>query len=86
MTSTTSNNMSDQRNISNAKIVYLVAVSGCGKSFTGDYLHSMHGYSHIDGDGPIKNCHIPRNRELSLDFQKNIFAMLILILILIAHG
>jgi len=52
--------------IANAKIVFIVAVSGCGKSFTGDYLHFMHGYTHVDGDGPIKNCHIPRNKELTV--------------------
>jgi len=56
--------------ISNTKIVFVVAVSGCGKSFTGDYLHSMHGYTHVDGDGPIRNCHIPRNRELVVGFLK----------------
>eukprot|EP00751_Fragilariopsis_kerguelensis_P028810 CAMPEP_0170922826 /NCGR_PEP_ID=MMETSP0735-20130129/10677_1 /TAXON_ID=186038 /ORGANISM="Fragilariopsis kerguelensis, Strain L26-C5" /LENGTH=308 /DNA_ID=CAMNT_0011322305 /DNA_START=8 /DNA_END=930 /DNA_ORIENTATION=+ len=54
--------------IANAKIVFIVAVSGCGKSFTGDYLHFMHGYTHVDGDGPIKNCHKPRNRELTVNF------------------
>jgi len=76
MTSTTSNNMSKQGSISNTKIVYVVAVSGCGKSFTGDYLHSMHGYSHVDGDGPLKNCHIPRNRELSFGLLTHFFKYL----------
>jgi len=57
--------------ISNTKIVFVVAVSGCGKFFTGDYLHSMHGYTHVDGDGPVKNCHIPRNKELTVNFFTN---------------
>ena len=39
----------EKKSIANAKIVYVVAVSGCGKSFTGDYLHLMHGYTHVDG-------------------------------------
>eukprot|EP00751_Fragilariopsis_kerguelensis_P016970 CAMPEP_0170844864 /NCGR_PEP_ID=MMETSP0734-20130129/7183_1 /TAXON_ID=186038 /ORGANISM="Fragilariopsis kerguelensis, Strain L26-C5" /LENGTH=351 /DNA_ID=CAMNT_0011213457 /DNA_START=43 /DNA_END=1101 /DNA_ORIENTATION=+ len=62
--------MTDQEKISiaNAKIIYLVAVSGCGKSFTGDYLQLMHGYTHVDGDGPLKKAHIPRNREMAVRF------------------
>jgi len=74
---TTSNKMTteqekiEQENISNCQIVYVVAVSGCGKSFTGDYLHLMHGYSHVDGDGPVKNCHIPRNKELTIGMFTN---------------
>mmetsp|Transcript_26505 Transcript_26505/g.30282 ORF Transcript_26505/g.30282 Transcript_26505/m.30282 type:complete len:364 (-) Transcript_26505:12-1103(-) len=66
----TINTMTEQEKISiaNAKIIYLVAVSGCGKSFTGDYIHLMHGYTHVDGDGPYKNTHIPRNRELAVRF------------------
>ena len=39
----------DQERIASAKIVYIVAVSGCGKSFTGDYLETMHGFHHVDG-------------------------------------
>ena len=26
------------------------------KSFTGDYLQVVHGYKHVDGDGPLKHC------------------------------
>merc|ERR1719272_2265392 len=52
--------------IADAKIVYVVAVGGCGKTFTGDYLHAMHGYDHVDGDGPLKNCHLPKNREMTV--------------------
>jgi ABC-type nitrate/sulfonate/bicarbonate transport system ATPase subunit len=39
----------DQERIASAKIVYVVAASGCGKSFTGDYLGVMHGFHHVDG-------------------------------------
>jgi ABC-type nitrate/sulfonate/bicarbonate transport system ATPase subunit len=43
--------MTDQEKIAiaSAKIVYVLAVSGCGKSFTGDYLGVMHGFHHVDG-------------------------------------
>ena len=41
--------MTDQERIASAKIVYVVALSGCGKSFTGDYLGVMHGFKHVDG-------------------------------------
>ena len=26
------------------------------QSFTGDYLQVVHGYKHVDGDGPLKHC------------------------------
>jgi len=39
--------------------------------FIADYLHLMHGYSHVDGDGPVKNCHIPRNKELTIGMFTN---------------
>jgi ABC-type nitrate/sulfonate/bicarbonate transport system ATPase subunit len=43
--------MTDQEKIAiaSAKIVYVLAISGCGKSFTGDYLDLMHGFHHVDG-------------------------------------
>ncbi|KAK1734454.1 hypothetical protein QTG54_014961 [Skeletonema marinoi] len=37
------------------QIVYVVGPSGTGKSFTGDYMQSMHGYQHVDGDIPLQN-------------------------------
>jgi len=73
MAAITSTTEQEKIAIANATIVFVVAVSGCGKSFTGDYLHSMHGYTHVDGDGPIKNSHIPRNKELSFDLFTNGF-------------
>ena len=48
-TTTTTTTMTDQDRIASAKIVYIVAVRGCGKSFTGDYLETMHGFHHVDG-------------------------------------
>lgn len=49
----------------NAKtIVFCVANSGTGKTFTGDYLETVHGYTHVDGDLPIRNSHIPKYKAL----------------------
>ncbi|OEU08599.1 hypothetical protein FRACYDRAFT_249491 [Fragilariopsis cylindrus CCMP1102] len=64
----------DQERIASAKIVYIVAVSGCGKSFTGDYLETMHGFHHVDGDFPAKNCHIPKHKELTTSVLKCYFS------------
>ena len=61
----------EQERIASAKFVYIVAEAGCGKTFTGDYLNLMHGYSHVDGDCILKNCHIPKNRELTYRFLKS---------------
>mmetsp|Transcript_14946 Transcript_14946/g.24478 ORF Transcript_14946/g.24478 Transcript_14946/m.24478 type:complete len:344 (+) Transcript_14946:78-1109(+) len=41
--------------IKSAQIVYVFGPPGTGKSFTGDYMHVMHGYHHVDGDIPFKN-------------------------------
>mmetsp|Transcript_18474 Transcript_18474/g.39687 ORF Transcript_18474/g.39687 Transcript_18474/m.39687 type:complete len:309 (+) Transcript_18474:31-957(+) len=50
--------------IESAQVVYVVAPSGTGKSFTGDYLHVVHGFKHVDGDGPLKNCAVPKYGEM----------------------
>ena len=35
------------------------------QTFTGDYMHVVHGYHHIDGDIPIKNMAVkPEYQEL----------------------
>lgn len=47
------------------KIVYVVAPSGAGKSFTGDYLAVVHGFEHVDGDYPMKHSHVPENYEVA---------------------
>jgi len=57
--------MTDQDRIASATILYVVGGHGYGKTFTGDYLAAMHDYSHIDGDGPLKNCGIPENKEMT---------------------
>jgi hypothetical protein len=40
--------------IATTKFVYLVARSGTGKSFSGDYLEAIRGWNHVDGDEPLK--------------------------------
>jgi hypothetical protein len=54
----------DQERIASAKIVYVLAVSGCGKSFTGDYLEMMHGYHHVDGGKILGYAVVERERLL----------------------
>jgi len=54
--------------IESAQIVYVVAPSGAGKSFTGDYLDVVHGFEHVDGDGPAKSCALPKYREMTKGF------------------
>lgn len=62
----------EKERIANAKIVYVVAPSGCGKSFTGDALAFLHDFEHVDGDGPLKNCALSeRNKELTIGFLKS---------------
>ena len=51
--------MTDQERIASAKIVYVVALSGCGKSFTGDYLGLMHGFKHVDGGKLLQYTLVP---------------------------
>eukprot|EP01083_Nonionella_stella_P246652 856048_1 len=54
--------------IESTQVVYLVAPAGTGKSFSGDYLQVVHGYKHVDGDGPIKNMAILKYREITKDY------------------
>ena len=42
-----------------APIIYVL------KTFTGDYLQVVHGYKHVDGDGPFKNCIKPEYTEMT---------------------
>ena len=51
--------MTDQERIASVKIVYVVALSGCGKSFTGDYLGVMHGFKHVDGGKLLQYTLVP---------------------------
>lgn len=63
---TIGNSSSNPNNIkNNARIVYVIAPSGTGKSFTGDYLALMHGFDHVDGDGPLKNQHLPQYKDMA---------------------
>lgn len=54
-----------------AEIVYMVAPSGTGKTFTGDYLALMQGFEHVDGDGPLKNKHLPQYSGMAAKWWKN---------------
>ncbi|KAL7534377.1 hypothetical protein ACHAWF_004814, partial [Thalassiosira exigua] len=56
--------------IGSARIVYIIAESGTGKTFTGDYLDVVHGFKHVDGDGPLKMCGLPKYREIGKNFWK----------------
>lgn len=43
-----------KKKIESTEFVYLVAKSGIGKSFTGDYLQVVRNWNHVDGDFPLK--------------------------------
>jgi len=43
-----------KKKIESTKFVYMVAKSGVGKTFSGDYLEAIRGWKHIDGDTPLK--------------------------------
>jgi len=43
-----------QKKIESTKFVFMVAQSGVGKTFNGDYLQAIRGWKHIDGDIPVK--------------------------------
>jgi hypothetical protein len=43
-----------KKKIETTKFVFLVARPGTGKTFSGDYLESVRGWKHIDGDIPVK--------------------------------
>jgi len=49
----------------------MVAPSGTGKTFTGDYLALLQGYEHVDGDGPLKNKHLPQYSDIAAKWWKN---------------
>jgi len=47
-------------------IVFCVANSGTGKTFTGDYLEIVHGFTHVDGDAPAKKSgRIPEYKDMT---------------------
>merc|ERR1712176_1347405 len=62
----------NSNNISNTSIVFVVAPSGTGKTFMGDYLALMHGFEHVDGDIPLKNGHLPQYKEMPANWMKAI--------------
>jgi len=35
------------------------------QSFSGDYLQVVHGYKHIDGDGPLKSMIMPKYSDMT---------------------
>ena len=37
------------------------------QSFSGDYLQVVHGYKHIDGDGPLKSMIMPKYSDMTKD-------------------
>ena len=57
VTATTSTTNTTQQRIAAADIVFVIAEASTGKTFTGDYLDVIHGFTHVDGDGPCKNMH-----------------------------
>jgi len=59
--------------IATSQIVYVVAESGTGKTFIGDYLEQYHDFQHIDGDLPLRTCDKP---EIEKIVRKFITAML----------
>ena len=38
------------------------------QSFSGDYLQVVHGYKHIDGDGPLKSMIMPKYSDMTKDY------------------
>ena len=57
--------------IEDVKIIFVVAPSGCGKSFTGDYLSLLHDFHHVDGDFPIKHCHVVKYQQMVYNMFKD---------------
>jgi len=51
-----------KKKIESTKFVYMVARSGVGKTFNGDYLQTIRGWKHIDGDGPMKQADGPNSK------------------------
>jgi len=56
--------------IASSHITFIVAEPGTGKTFTGDYLEKYHGFTHVDGDTPIRNLHIQRNRDMQVGWEE----------------
>lgn len=46
-------------------VVCVIAYSGSGKTFTGDYLAAHHDFAHVDGDEMLLNQHVAENKRLS---------------------
>jgi len=47
-------------------IIFCIANAGTGKTFTGDYLEIVHGFTHVDGDGPArKSGRIPEYKDMT---------------------
>jgi len=51
-----------QKKIESTKFVFMVAQSGVGKTFNGDYLQAIRGWKHIDGDIPMKQADGPNSK------------------------
>jgi len=56
--------------IASCHIFFINAEPGTGKTFTGDYLEKYHGFTHVDGDTPIRNLHIAKNREMQAGWEE----------------
>ena len=56
------------------KFVVLSALSGVGKTHTGDYLALYRDYTHVDGDRPLLWSHLPRYKPMVDSFRKAISA------------
>mmetsp|Transcript_15481 Transcript_15481/g.16750 ORF Transcript_15481/g.16750 Transcript_15481/m.16750 type:complete len:339 (+) Transcript_15481:66-1082(+) len=54
--------------IATSQIVYVVAESGTGKTFVGDYLEQYHDFQHIDGDLPLRTCDKPEIEKIDRKF------------------
>ena len=42
-----------------------------GKTFTGDYLDVVHGFSHVDGDVALRNANLPKYKKLNAKQTEN---------------
>jgi len=51
-----------KKKIESTKFVFMVAHSGVGDTFNGDYLEAIRGWKHIDGDGPLKESDGPNSK------------------------
>ena len=70
-------NEAEKERIAKAEIVYIVAPSGAGKTFTGDALAYLHGYTHVDGDYPWRHAAVSaRNQELTCGLVRSIKTVL----------